>query len=164
MPDPCRHPGFMAQVNVTRILETDSQVQPPPDAVPKEYMADVVVACEACGVRFKFLGLSSGLDLRGARVSADGYTAHLALYPGNAPPSPMDRSVLRGYDITGPPPEAVRDALRASLDKARRAHGELVTMAVCPKCKAQKQVTLESGGTKLCFACGHAIPREGPPA
>lgn len=102
MPDPCTHPDFAAEVQVNRIFDCPPGTPPPPDAVPQSFLADVVVRCSACDTPFKFLGLSSGLDYRGARVSWDGCTAKLALWPGNAPLTPPAPGVLRGYDITGP--------------------------------------------------------------
>ena len=75
----CDHKKFKATVEVNRLEDTG------------QFMADVSVQCEECGMPFGFLGLQPGLNLQGAMVSIDGETARLAIHPRGARPSPLQR-------------------------------------------------------------------------
>lgn len=67
----CKHTAFIANVNVNRVEDIG------------RYTADVTVKCAECGVPFKFLGLSCGMDYNGACVSVDGTEARLGIAPEN---------------------------------------------------------------------------------
>ena len=87
MPD-CTHQNFSANVSVNRLREGEG-------TPVHSFLADVQVWCVECKTPFRFLGLSSGIDLRGARVSVTGEEAHLALAPKGVqlPPPPNVRSI-----------------------------------------------------------------------
>ena len=87
MEKPCKHEAFQANVEVSRLEDIG------------QFTADVTVWCAHCGVRFKFLGMKSGLDLRGACVSHDGLEARLSIAPADEKLKPPPPGV-RGFDIT----------------------------------------------------------------
>lgn len=55
------------------------------------FMAEITIACAQCGKAFQFLGLESGLDTQGARVSIDGLEANIAICPEGSKPNPLQR-------------------------------------------------------------------------
>lgn len=71
---PCEHLNFACNVNVNRITVGEG-------GPVESYSADVTIACDSCGLPFRFLGLPMGLDPTGACVSADGTEARLAIHP-----------------------------------------------------------------------------------
>ena len=81
---PCEHREFSATVNVVRL--TDKEGGP-----ATGYMAEVRIVCSQCGTPFQFLGLESGCDTQGARVSLDGLEANIAITPEGNTPNPMQR-------------------------------------------------------------------------
>lgn len=83
----CAHLQFEASVAVHRLEDSPGKV--------RAYMADVRIACAACGQAFQFLGLEQGLDIGGAACSYDRTEAHLTISPDGLPPSPG----VRGFSI-----------------------------------------------------------------
>ncbi len=83
MPKPCRHKGFLCKAEINRLEGTG------------QFQADIRIMCNECGEPFRFLGLRSGLDLRGAMCSPDGTEARLAIVPQSGK-APGDHA-LRGY-------------------------------------------------------------------
>lgn len=65
----CVHHSFASSVTVNRLEDIG------------RFVVDVTVACSECGVRFRFIGLPSGVDLNGAATNADGTEARLAIAP-----------------------------------------------------------------------------------
>lgn len=63
----CEHRDFTAVVKIARFKDRP------------ECQADVRINCAKCQKPFRFLGLPSGLDFRGACVSLDGLEARLAI-------------------------------------------------------------------------------------
>lgn len=75
----CAHMNFAADVRVARLEDSG------------RFIAEMRIACSDCGRPFQFLGLESGIDLDGARVSLDGLEANLAISPEGAKPNPFQR-------------------------------------------------------------------------
>jgi len=65
--------NFRADVNVGRLTNEEGK--------PMQFHADVRIKCTECGEPFRFLGLKSGVDLRGANCSVDGLEARLSIVP-----------------------------------------------------------------------------------
>jgi len=80
--------NFSAAVKVARLEDSG------------QFMAEVRVKCDECGLPFQFLGLEPGIDLQGARVSVDGLEASLAICPQGKQPSPLDR-IVTGIGFRG---------------------------------------------------------------
>ena len=89
----CFHKNFQATVDVSRISTNGGE-----DDKPDTFAADVRIKCGDCGEPFKFLGLRSGLDLAGARVSVDGMEARLAIWPANEEIRPLPPGP-RGFEF-----------------------------------------------------------------
>lgn len=85
----CEHFNFQANVKVARLEDHET-------SKVTGFMAEIVIHCVECGVKFQFLGLEPGLDMQGARVSLDGLEANIAICPEGTKPNPFQR--LR-YDI-----------------------------------------------------------------
>jgi len=90
-PKTCQHSQFDASVKVNRLEDQ------------KAFNAEVGIQCKECGTPFRFLGLKSGLDLSGARVSPDGIEARLAICPKDTA-APRIQGV-RGFDMPRLDPE-----------------------------------------------------------
>lgn len=55
------------------------------------FCAQVQIRCSLCKVPFQFLGLETGVDTQGARMTADGIEAMLAVTPLGILPDPATR-------------------------------------------------------------------------
>lgn len=62
----CSHTKFESVVSVARTENS-------------RFLASIKIKCANCGEPFRFFGLSPGMDLNGARASADGVEAKLAI-------------------------------------------------------------------------------------
>jgi hypothetical protein len=93
IPNPnCRHFNFHADVKVARLEDAADT------AIPKRinsFMAEITVRCSDCGTPFEFMGLESGCDTHGARVSLDGLEAFIAITPKGVKPNPLQRLFLQ---------------------------------------------------------------------
>jgi len=77
---PCLHPDFYAEVAVGRME----------DAIAGKvegtgYIADIKVRCRVCGVQFRFVGLTAGIDMLRPTVSITGETLHAPIEPADVP-------------------------------------------------------------------------------
>jgi hypothetical protein len=81
---PCLHENFTAQVDVGRI-QTDEAA----DGMPKAFLAEIEINCQACGVPFHFLGLPIGLSYTEPRVSVDGAELRAPIIPAGADPAAL---------------------------------------------------------------------------
>lgn len=86
MTTPCDHPGFKVHVVVNRLEDTD------------QFVADIQIDCDVCGLAFQFLGLPAGVNLQGAAVSVDGTEARLAIAPSGTVPTMLD-SIGQGFTV-----------------------------------------------------------------
>lgn len=81
----CEHKNFGVNIGVNRIVSPGR---------PMQFIAEFSIRCSDCDQPFRFLGLKTGLDMQGARVSADGKGACLAIEPNDSEPRPLDRMVI----------------------------------------------------------------------
>lgn len=70
----CDHGEFQIEGQVTRIEDETFEVV-------TGFQLDVAVRCCECNTRFKFKGLSVGIDLHGAAMSIDGVEGRFAIEP-----------------------------------------------------------------------------------
>ena len=78
----CKHEEFVAHVAVNRLEDSG------------QFVADIKINCQQCGLPFEFLGLEPGLDLHGARCSIDALEARIALIPRGQKPNPLQRMMF----------------------------------------------------------------------
>lgn len=89
---PCQHEQFEATTTVNRLQNPNS------DHI--DFCADIKITCSQCKLPFRFIGLPTGLDLRGAAVSYDGMEARLAIAPkGEVSTVVGDPRAVRGFTI-----------------------------------------------------------------
>ena len=74
----CDHPEFRADVKVGRLTNGD-------DGPVTAWVAELRVACAACGQRFGFLGPPAGLRNADPTTSTDGLELRCPLVPGPVP-------------------------------------------------------------------------------
>lgn len=55
----------------------------------REFIAELSIKCADCGCAFQFIGLSLGLNMRGATMGVDGQVANLAMAPVGWEPHPL---------------------------------------------------------------------------
>ena len=72
----CEHPSFSARVEVQRLTDDDGRV--------RNYVAELSVACEACGLPFHFLGAETGLSFMAPTVNVGATTLHAPMAPGES--------------------------------------------------------------------------------
>jgi len=87
---PCKHEAFDSKVAVTRMEDTG------------QFLAEITIECLQCHRPFQFLGLTPGLDLRGAAMDLDGLEARLAIVPQGEELSPLDEGLVRGFRLKLP--------------------------------------------------------------
>jgi hypothetical protein len=80
----CEHKDFHANIQVTRLEDTGG------------FIAGMKIQCRDCGKPFQFLGLKTGCDTQGARISIDGLEANIAICPQGSKPNPLQRMA---YDV-----------------------------------------------------------------
>lgn len=69
---PCRHLEFASEVSIAPITESDTTGE------IIGYVVEIAVYCISCGEHLRFLGLPTGISLKGPSVSASGTEARLA--------------------------------------------------------------------------------------
>ena len=87
---PCKHESFSSEVAIARLEDTG------------QFLAEITIECAQCHRPFQFLGLSPGLDLRGAAMDLDGLEARLAIVPQGEELSPLDEGLVRGFRLQFP--------------------------------------------------------------
>lgn len=90
MSEDCQHVSFSADVKVARITDGD-------DGPVTNYVAELGVKCDACGVPFHFVGVDSGFGFLRPTRSFAGTTLHAPIAPGEALPA----SGRLTYDMRG---------------------------------------------------------------
>ena len=73
----CKHQKTSAIVNVVRLEDSD------------RYMAELAITCNECNKPFRFLGLSTGIDLDGATVSVDGQELRVGIVSADEQPAAL---------------------------------------------------------------------------
>lgn len=68
----CPHERFYAQVNVGRLIDVG------------QFIADVTIACGACGLPFSFVGPPMGLRFDGPAVNPTRTELRIPIEPGEA--------------------------------------------------------------------------------
>lgn len=117
----CKHEDFACEVDVSRLEDTG------------QFMADVRIRCDQCGVPMRFIGLPAGVDLNGASVSVDACEARLVIVPRGKSFPVLEADLRTGFRVRSKQPTIEQlkvicyeiEKLRLSMDAALRAAGYL---------------------------------------
>ena len=71
----CKHMNFISTVTVARLEEEGVP------GVVKDYMADIVISCGDCGLKFSFKGFPAGMAFDCAMVNFDGTELRAPIQP-----------------------------------------------------------------------------------
>ena len=90
MSNDCQHVNFKAEVKVGRI--TNGEI-----GLVTNYVAELDVKCDACGVPFHFVGVDAGFSFLKSTCDFLGTTLHAPISPGES--LPMSGKLT--YDMRG---------------------------------------------------------------
>jgi len=75
----CKHLVFSANVVVNRLLDDNDQTK------VANYIADLTVKCNDCGLPFEFIGIPGGVSFHQPAVGIDRLEARLPIVPSTDP-------------------------------------------------------------------------------